>query len=96
LTVFRVTHLLVVDDGPFGVFCMLREAAGVFDENGTIVVTKEWLWSGLLSCHWCLSVWIALPMALLWRGLSLTVFPAWMALAGASALLEEAARRLRE
>jgi len=96
LAVFRVTHLFIADDGPFGAFRKLRGRAGVFNENGTVVVTREWLWSGLLSCHWCLSVWVALPAALLWRGLSLTVLPAWMALAGASALLEEAVRRLRD
>ena len=64
LAVFRVTHLLVVDDGPFGIFRRIREWVGVFRENGTVVVTREWLWSGLLSCHWCLSVWLALPSAM--------------------------------
>jgi len=95
LAVFRLTRILIVDDGPFDVFLKIRAWAGVSRDNGVTVTTKAWMWAGLLSCHWCLSVWVAFPAALLWQGISPGALAAWLALAGASSIIEEIVRRLR-
>lgn len=52
LTVWRLTHLLYGEDGPWGIFVRLRHAAG----NGFL--------GRLLDCFYCLSLWIALPIAI--------------------------------
>jgi hypothetical protein len=53
LSVWRVTHLLYGEDGPGDVFVRLRRFAGQS-------------FSGkLLDCFYCLSVWMAVPFALL-------------------------------
>ena len=76
LAVWRVTHLLVYEDGPWDVVARLRRVAG---SGG---------FGRLLDCFYCLSFWVAAPAALLisadWteRGL------AWPALSGAAILLE--------
>jgi len=69
LAVWRVTHLLVEEDGPGDAVVFLRRAVG------------EGFWGRLLDCFYCLSLWIAAPIAwflavrwyewlLLWPGLS--------------------------
>ena len=59
LAVWRVTHLLNAEDGPFDLIVELRRRAG------------DGCWSQLLDCFYCLSLWVALPVALLsgrpWR-----------------------------
>jgi hypothetical protein len=69
LAVWRMTHLLVEEDGPGDVVVFLRRSAG------------EGFWGRLLDCFYCLSLWTAAPVAwflatswyewlLLWPGLS--------------------------
>ena len=52
LAVWRLTHLLNAEDGPWD----------------TVVRLRLWLaagfWGRLLDCFYCLSLWIALPLAL--------------------------------
>ena len=76
LAVWRVTHLLVAEDGPADLIARLRGAA----QGGPF--------GRLLDCFYCLSLWIAAPFAWLiaadWRGGVL----AWLALSGGAVLLE--------
>jgi hypothetical protein len=51
LTIWRITHLLIAEDGPWDVVTRLRKSAG----NG--------FWGELLDCFYCLSLWIAAPFA---------------------------------
>jgi hypothetical protein len=53
LVVGRFAHLLYAEDGPWGSMVRLRRAAG------------EGIWASLLDCFCCLSLWLALPFALL-------------------------------
>ena len=53
LTVWRITHLLYGEDGPWNLIVRLRRRAGAG------------FWGELLDCFYCLSIWIALPFALL-------------------------------
>jgi hypothetical protein len=76
LAVWRVTHLLYAEDGPWDSFVMLRRKAG------------EGFWGGLLDCFYCLSLWIALPLAI-WIGLSWTERALlWPAFSAGAILLE--------
>jgi hypothetical protein len=76
LAVWRFTHLLALEDGPFDVLASLRRALG------------ESVFGRLMDCFYCLSFWVAAPFAALvaaslWDGLL-----AWFALSGAACLLE--------
>jgi hypothetical protein len=53
LTVWRITHFLQAEDGPWDIVVRLRRSAG------------EGFWGKLLDCFYCLSVWVAIPFALL-------------------------------
>jgi hypothetical protein len=81
LGVWRITHLLAVEDGPADLFVRLRRAVG----NG--------FWGGLLDCFHCLSVWVAAPFAAClvndWQEWILL----WLALSGGACLLERMASR---
>jgi hypothetical protein len=54
LATWRISSLLVCEDGPADVFKRLRAA-----------VCRSPFFSGLLSCVWCCSVWVGLVFALL-------------------------------
>ncbi len=76
LAVWRITHLLASEDGPWNLILCLRKAAG------------SGFWGQLMDCFFCLSLWVAFPLAFAlasnWReGLLL-----WPALSGAAILLE--------
>lgn len=78
LCVWRVTHLLAVEDGPWNAAARLRRRAGTG------------FWGGLVGCFYCLSLWTAAPVAAVlaadWReGLLL-----WPALSGGAILLQRA------
>jgi len=78
LAVWRITHLLANEDGPWDLILRLRKAVG------------SGFWGKLMDCFYCVSVWVALPFAYVladgWReGLLL-----WPALSGAAILLERA------
>jgi hypothetical protein len=78
LATWRLTSLLVNEDGPFKMFYRLREWAGVIHNgNGDVIGCENSLFAGLLSCFWCTSVWIAIILSalfsdwLLWFPLAL-------------------------
>ena len=80
LVVYRVAFLLAREKGPSGVFRRLRAAV------------KDSAAGGLFSCLNCLSVWIALPLALFVGGSWVERVVAWWALSGAAVLADRATR----
>lgn len=76
LAVWRVTHLLAAEDGPWQLLVRLRRRAG------------EGFLGELLDCFYCSSLWIAAPAAWLigedWQERALL----WLALSGGAILLE--------
>ena len=84
LAVWRITHLLNAEDGPWDVLVKLRRLAG----NG--------VFGGLLDCFYCLSLWVAAPLAwLLGDGWKLRLL-LWPALSAGAILLEKLASRQRD
>src|ERR1035438_117290 len=76
LGVWRVTHLLNAEDGPGKVSVRLRRAAG------------SSFWGELLDCFYCLSLWVAVPCALLLASRRRERLLLWLALSGGAILLE--------
>jgi hypothetical protein len=83
LGVWRITHLLAAEDGPWDLMVRLRRAAGTG------------FWAKLLDCFECLSLWVAVPFAAMlgnsWveRGLF------WLGFSAAAILLEKSTTRRR-
>jgi len=76
LAIWRVSHLLVQEDGPMRLAAWLR-AYFAGSEIGRA-----------LDCFGCASLWLALPAAA-WVSRRLSEFlPTWLALSGAAFLLE--------
>jgi len=74
LAVWRLTHLLAKEDGPWQIFARMRRS---FLEP-------------LLSCFYCLSIWVAVPFVWFTGGSTLEKAVTWLALSGAAILLEKA------
>jgi Protein of unknown function (DUF1360) len=77
LAVWRITHLLSKEDGPFDSIYRVRRQLG------------HGFFGNLLDCFYCLSIWIAVPFAF-WIGESAKeIFLYWLSLSGAACLLEK-------
>jgi hypothetical protein len=76
LCVWRITHLLNAEDGPWDLIVRFRNWVG------------EGFWGELLDCFYCLSVWIALPMAGLIGQEWMERLVLWPALSAGAILLE--------
>jgi len=77
LAVWRLTHLLVAEDGPWDFVFLLRK------KLGNSVAGRA------MDCFYCLSIWIAVPFALLISVHWSTRTISWLALSGAASLLEQ-------
>jgi hypothetical protein len=81
LAVWRLTHLLNAEDGPWDLLVKLRRLAG----NGSL--------GSLLDCFYCLSLWLAAPLAYLvgdgWKQRLLL----WPAISAGAILLQKATSR---
>jgi hypothetical protein len=80
LAVYRLAFLVAREDGPWRMVRRLR------------VALKDSAGGGLLGCLNCLSVWIALPLALFVGSSWVERFVAWWALSGAAILADRATR----
>lgn len=68
---WRLSNMLVHEDGPFHVFRRVREWVGIIhDDAGEVLQTPDRFFSNLLSCTWCTSMWVGTVWALLWFFLS--------------------------
>jgi hypothetical protein len=76
LACWRVSHLLVREDGPWEVVARLRGALG----GGML--------GRMMDCFQCLSVWVAAPLALFVTPRPLEWVVAWLAVSGGACLLE--------
>ena len=81
LGVWRISHLLYAEDGPWDLLVRIRRRVGAG------------FWGSLLDCFYCSSLWIAVPFAFLlgetWRERLLL----WPALSAGAILLERVTLR---
>lgn len=77
LGVWRLTHLLQAEDGPWNLIVHLRQAAGAG------------FFGKLMDCFYCLSVWVAFLFAVILGGSWKERLLLWPALSGAAILLEK-------
>ncbi|MCX7860263.1 hypothetical protein [Chloroflexus sp.] len=76
LAIWRLTHLLHAEDGPWDLFARLRQWAG------------SGFWGQLLDCFYCLSLWCALPVALYYGATWIEAGLYWLAFSGGAIVLE--------
>ena len=81
LAVWRITHLLAAEDGPWAILARFRQWVG----NG--------FWGELLDCFYCLSMWVAAPLAI-WTGdTAKERVLLWLAFSAGAILLERATEK---
>src|SRR5581483_11794764 len=76
LAVWRVTHMLTKEDGPWDILLHLRRNLGA----GML--------KRLINCFHCVSVWVAVPFAFFLTGNVAETLVGWLALSGGAILLE--------
>ena len=77
LAVWRITHLLQAEDGPWDLVFRLRKLMG------------SSFFGHLMDCFYCLSIWVALPFGYAVGDSMLNRFLLWMAFSGGAILLQE-------
>ena len=89
LATWRISSLLVREDGPSDVFAKLRTISGVKYDKYSIPRGTNFV-SSLLLCVWCTSIWIAVIIAALDRPVNiLTFIRRALALSSGAILLDE-------
>ena len=79
LATWRVTHLLVAEDGPADVMVRLRMRVG------------DGMAAQLMDCFACTSVWVAAPLVFAVTQRPRSAPLVWLALSGGACLLERVA-----
>jgi Protein of unknown function (DUF1360) len=74
LSVWRLTHLLAAEDGPWDLMVRIRRKLGAN------------IWGKLIDCFNCLSIWISIPFAFYVTSGILNTVAVWFALSGAASL----------
>ena len=77
LATWRVTHLIVAEDGPWDTVARLRRLAG----SGA--------WGQLMDCFYCASLWVAAPLALWLHQDWLARGVLWLAVSGGAIVIEK-------
>jgi len=80
LAVWRLSHLLAAEDGPWDIIVRIRRRLGTTN------------WGKLMDCFYCLSVWISIPFAFFVVNGMLDRFIVWLALSGAVSLANKFTR----
>jgi hypothetical protein len=78
LTVWRITRLLNAEDGPWSLSVHIRRRVG------------RGFWGTVLDCFYCLSLWVAAPVAVLAGRNHRERMLLWPALSAGAVLLEQA------
>jgi hypothetical protein len=81
LAAWRLTHMIVAEDGPWNIIVRLRAWLGDSIAGRT------------MDCFYCSSVWLAIPFAFFIAYDVLSWFVSWLAVSGAASLLEQATNR---
>ena len=81
LSVWRITHLLSNEDGPFDIIIKFRKLFG------------HGFFGALLDCFYCLSIWVSIPFAILNGGSIGEILLYWGALSGFACILEKATNK---
>ena len=76
LAVWRITHLLYAEDGPWEIVVRIR------------VLSGPGFWGQLLDCFYCLSAWVAAPFAFFLEEKAGMRILLWLALSAGANLLE--------
>lgn len=81
LAVWRMTHLIVAEDGPWDFVVRFRAFLG------------DSMAGHAMDCFYCSSLWISIPVAVILARDVAEGILFWLALSGAASLLEQAAGR---
>lgn len=65
IATWRVTHMLLLENGPWGLFREARVRLGVVYQDDQVLRYRH----ELTVCVWCLSVWVGAAFAMLVWGL---------------------------
>lgn len=62
---WRLAHLIMWEDGPYAILRKARERIGVTHDDDGTPISYQGEAANLVSCMYCLSVWVGVVMALL-------------------------------
>jgi Protein of unknown function (DUF1360) len=80
LAVWRISHLLSAEDGPWDLVFHLQKQLG------------QGFFGNLLDCFYCLSIWIAVPFAIWMMDGWVTFIVYWLAISGGACIIEKVLR----
>ena len=91
LATWRLTSLLNIESGPFGLLSKFRLLIGIRVDEYSNVYGKNQI-AEMVACHWCLSIWIGIAVAVsyyLWNDVWWLMLP--LALSAVSIIIDRIA-----
>lgn len=87
LASYRLSMLIALEDGPFDVLFTIRQKLGAYrrHQDGSVNPTHI---GKLLSCPYCIGIWVALVLALVLFPITAVTGLYWFAIAGCQVFLE--------
>lgn len=65
LAVWRISSMLVKEEGPFYIFWKIRSRLGhMYDLDMNYIGHKDGFLSNNFACVWCMSVWVAIAVSI--------------------------------
>lgn len=65
--VWRLSRMIVKEDGPFYIFQRFRIFMGIVDEEDEPPYSTTW-YGTFFTCPLCVSVWISVPFTIVYQG----------------------------
>lgn len=98
LAVWRLSFMLVMEDGPFQIFEKLRNRFEVYRNGDERVCLNDGVIGNILICLGCTSVWVSAGISLYLALMGLIIWPlfpvVWLTLSSVSILFEVVRNRL--
>lgn len=96
LACWRLTSLFSQESGPFKLFVKIRERLGVTHyDSGQVCEVPDKFWCNLITCPWCLSVWMAsgLTLAYIFLPQIAIYFALWLSLSTITIMVNDGVLR---
>lgn len=62
---WRISSLVIGEDGPWFIFDRIRQLVGAGDYNNHPLPDRRW-YIGIFECVWCCSMWVGIGYALVY------------------------------
>jgi len=91
LACYRLAQLIADDDGPLSVFGRIRRFVDDRAKDEQDRNSRSLIWQSIsdgINCHYCVGIWVAIVLAVVYNGIQWSILVYIFAIAGLQSWLE--------